>query len=62
MKFLKLLFTSIGIIFNHPAHSIPIELEKCPHKEWDQDSQIKVIKCKLCGKTAWLKETKDLFK
>ena len=62
MKYLKLLFPYIGSLFNHPAHSIFQGTEKCPHKEWDQDCQIKIIKCKACGKTAWLKETKGLFK
>ena len=33
----------------------------CEHKEWDMDKQIRVIKCRECGKTAWLREIVNLF-
>jgi hypothetical protein len=28
----------------------------CEHKEWDMDTQIRVIKCRECGKTAVLQK------
>ena len=33
----------------------------CPHTEWDMDNQIRTIKCRECGKTAWVREYKNLY-
>ncbi len=35
---------------------------KCPHDEWDMDNQIRVIKCRNCGKTSRVIEFRDIFK
>jgi len=34
---------------------------KCPHTNWDMDTQIRTIKCRGCGKKAWVKEYKNLY-
>lgn len=34
--------------------------QKCNHKIWDCDSQIRVIECKECGKRAWIGEYKSI--
>lgn len=36
--------------------------KSCEHKEWDMDNQIRTIKCRQCGKKAWVLEIKDLYK
>lgn len=55
----------IGVLFNNDAHFIVskrgYEVLNCEHKEWDQDTQIRVIQCKECGMRAWLRDTKNLF-
>ena len=33
----------------------------CPHSEWDGDTQIRTIRCRQCGKKAWVLEYKDLI-
>lgn len=33
----------------------------CSHTDWDIDKQIRVIKCKKCGKKAWLRKVIDMF-
>lgn len=33
----------------------------CEHKEWNCDTQIRVIECKKCKKRAWIKDYKNLF-
>jgi len=30
----------------------------CEHKEWDCDTQIRVIECKKCKKRAWIRDLK----
>jgi len=40
-------------IANHQA--------SCEHTDWDMDIQIRVIKCRECGKTAWVREIVNLF-
>ena len=35
--------------------------ERCTHEEWDMDNQIRTIKCRSCGKKAWVKEYKNLY-
>lgn len=58
-------FKMIGVLFNNDAHFIVskrgYEVLNCEHKEWDQDTQIRVIQCKECGMRAWLRDTKNLF-
>jgi hypothetical protein len=39
-----------------------IEQKLCNHKEFDQDIQIRVLRCKSCGKQSWLRDCVDLFK
>jgi len=34
--------------------------QKCPHKEWDSDTQIRTIECRECGKRAWIKDYRNL--
>ncbi len=34
----------------------------CSHEEWDMDVQIRTIRCKKCGKSAWVREIKDLYR
>jgi hypothetical protein len=34
----------------------------CLHREYDMDNQIRIMKCIKCGKEAWLRDIKDLFK
>ena len=34
----------------------------CACDEWDMDKQITVIQCRKCGRKAWVKEYRDLFK
>lgn len=31
------------------------------HKEWDCDTQIRVIECKKCKKRAWIRDYRSLF-
>lgn len=38
-----------------------IRKERCTHEEWDMDNQIRTIKCRSCGKKAWVKEYKNLY-
>lgn len=38
-----------------------IHKERCMHEEWDMDNQIRTIKCRSCGKKAWVKEYKNLY-
>ena len=38
-----------------------IRKERCTHEEWDMDNQIRTIKCRGCGKNAWVKEYKNLY-
>lgn len=33
----------------------------CEHKEWDCDTQIRVIECKKCKKRAWIRDYQSLF-
>ena len=33
----------------------------CEHKEWDCDTQIRVIECKKCKKRAWIRDYRSLF-
>ena len=58
-------FKIIGVLFNNDAHFIVskrgYKVLNCEHKEWDQDTQIRVIQCKECGMRAWLRDTKNLF-
>lgn len=55
----------IGTFFSNDTHFIVskrgYEVLNCEHKEWDQDTQIRVIQCKECGMRAWLRDTKNLF-
>lgn len=38
-----------------------IRKERCTHEEWDMDNQIRTIRCRSCGKKAWVKEYKNLY-
>jgi len=38
-----------------------IKEKRCDHANWDMDNQIRVIKCRKCGKIAWIKEIKSIF-
>ena len=33
----------------------------CEHKEWDCDTQIRVIECKKCKRRAWIRDYRSLF-
>lgn len=33
----------------------------CEHKDWDCDTQVKVIECNKCKKKAFLRDHRDLF-
>jgi hypothetical protein len=35
---------------------------KCEHKRWIQDTQIRTIECKGCGLRAWVDEYKTLYR
>lgn len=50
-------FTSAGL----EQHRILIIQQNCGHQNWDCDSQIRMIKCKKCGKIAWIDDYVDLF-
>lgn len=39
-----------------------IRQKRCNHNKWDMDNQIRTIKCRGCGKKAWVKEYKNLYK
>lgn len=34
----------------------------CTHVEWTSDTQIRTIECNGCGKRAWVKDYKPLYK
>lgn len=38
-----------------------IRKKRCTHEEWDMDNQVRTIKCRSCGKKAWVKEFKNLY-
>ena len=40
---------------------ILIAQQNCNHDHWDCDTQIKMIVCKKCGKTAWIDDYVDIF-
>jgi hypothetical protein len=33
----------------------------CNHERWDSDNQIRLIKCKKCGKNAWVDSYRNLY-
>ena len=35
--------------------------QKCQHKKWDCDTQIRTIECKECGKRAWIDDYRSLY-
>lgn len=37
-------------------------IKTCEHENWTCDTQIRVIECQRCGKRAWIKKYKNLFK
>ncbi len=38
-----------------------IKTKLCEHKKWDCDTQIRTIKCRECGKKAWIEEYRNLY-
>ena len=34
---------------------------RCKHEEWDADTQIRTIKCRNCGKEAWIIDYRNLY-
>ena len=62
-----LIFVLVAKILFSPSEmkreiEIPVKKEICEHLEWDIDNQIRTIKCRSCGKKAWVKEYKNLYK
>jgi len=35
--------------------------QKCTHKKWNCDTQIKTIQCRECGKKAWIEDYITLY-
>lgn len=42
--------------------SLWVKQLRCKHTEWDCDTQIRTIECKHCGKRAWIKNYRSLYK
>lgn len=38
-----------------------IKQMRCKHKDWDCDTQIRVIECDKCGKRAWIRDYRSLY-
>jgi len=51
-------FTKEGL----EAQRVQMIQSKCNHSNWNCDTQIRVIKCKKCGKTSWIDDYVDLYK
>lgn len=37
------------------------EQQKCSHKKWNCDNQIRTIECIECGKRAWIEDYRNIY-
>lgn len=48
-------------IFDKNQQQSSCQQSSCQHEEYDQDKQIKILRCRKCGHNSWLRDIIDLF-